>query len=93
MATIEVETVGAEALLENRKAPSVDSDSTIELIFEEEPLTYQVNVLGSFYNRDKEQKDVVLDGQSGRTGFEVKATWEQGTVYYVFPLDVEEALE
>lgn len=89
MVGIEAETVGADALLENRKAPSVDRDSTIELIFKEEPLTYQVNVLDSFYNRDKQQKNVVLDGQSGRTGYEVKATWEQGTAYYVFPLDVE----
>lgn len=89
MAGIEAETIGAEALLENWEGPAADADSTIELIFDEEPLTYRVNVLGSFFNRDKEQKDVLLDGQSGKTGYEVEATWEQGTAYYVFPLDVE----
>ncbi|WP_033542025.1 hypothetical protein [Planococcus sp. CAU13] len=89
MAGIEAETVGAEALLENWKAEAVDADSTIELIFGEEPLTYQVHALGSFYNREREQKEVILDGQSGKTGYEVKATWEQGTAYYVFPLDVQ----
>lgn len=89
IATIEAETVGAEALLENRKAPAVNADSIIELQFKEEPLTYQVNVLDSFYNSDREQTNVVLEGRSGRTVYEVKATWEQGTAYYVFSLDVE----
>lgn len=87
MATIEAETVGADALLENRKAPAVSSDSIIELQFKEEPLTYQVNVFDSFYRKD--QTDVVLDGQNGRTVYEVKATWEHGTGFYAFPLDIQ----
>jgi len=34
-------------------------------------------------------KEVQLNGESGRTVYEVVATWERGTGHYVFPLNVE----
>lgn len=87
MAGIEAEVVSVSDLIGNRKGAAVNSDTPIELKFVEEPISYEVNVLGSFpHNRGT---DVVLDKQSGRTIYEVKATWEQGTGYYIFPLTIE----
>ncbi|WP_422123325.1 hypothetical protein DHX103_00495 [Planococcus sp. X10-3] len=87
MAGIEAEVVAVSDLIGNRKGPAVNPDTSIELKFAEEPISYEVYVLGSFpSNRGT---DVVLDKQSGRTIYEVKATWEQGTGYYVFPLTIE----
>ncbi|TAA66097.1 hypothetical protein [Planococcus salinarum] len=87
MASISAEVVPVSDLIGNRKGPAVNSDTTIELKFEEEPISYEVFVLGSFpSNRGT---DVVLDKQSGRTIYEVNATWEQGTGSYVFPLTIE----
>jgi|GEM_PF-4153625 len=87
MAGIEAEVVSVSDLIGNRKGPAVNSDTSIELKFEEKPISYGVYVLGSFtHNRGT---DVVLDKQIGRTVYEVKATWEQGTGYYVFPLTIE----
>lgn len=87
MASISAEVVPVSDLIGNRKGPAVNSDTSIELKFEEEPISYEVYVLGSFPpNRGT---DVVLDKQSGRTIYEVKATWEQGTGYYIFPLTIE----
>ena len=87
MAGIEAEVVPVPDLIGNRKGAAVNSDTSIELKFVEEPISYEVYVLGSFpHNKGT---DVVLDKQSGRTIYEVKATWEQGTGYYVFPLTIE----
>ena len=87
MAGIDAEVVPISDLIGNRKGPAVNSDTSIELIFEEEPISYEVYVLGSFpSNRGT---DIILDKQSGRTIYKVKATWEQGTGYYVFPLTIE----
>lgn len=87
MGGIEAEVVPISDLIGNRKGPAVNSATSIELKFEEEPISYEVYVSGSFpYNRGT---DVVLEKQSGRTIYEVKATWEQGTGNYIFPLTVE----
>lgn len=87
MVGIEAEVVPISDLIGNRKGPAVNSDTPIELKFEEEPISYEVYVLGSFPH--KRGTDVVLDKQSGRTIYEVKATWKQGTGYYVFPLTIK----
>ncbi|WP_271852628.1 hypothetical protein [Planococcus maritimus] len=87
MAGIEAEVISVSDLIGNREAPVVNSDTSIELKFEEKPTFYEVYVLGSVPL--KGGTDVILDRQVGRTVYEVKATWEQGTGYYVFPLTIE----
>ncbi|WP_211654127.1 hypothetical protein [Planococcus alpniumensis] len=87
MAGIEAEVVPVSDLIGNRIGPAVNSDTSIELKFEEEPISYEVYVLGSPpHNRGT---DVDVGKQTGRTIYEVKATWEQGTGYYIFPLTIE----
>lgn len=87
MVGIEAEVVSVSALIGNREAPVVNLDTSIELEFEEKPTFYEVYVLGSV--PIKGGTDLILDRQVGRTVYEVKATWEQGTGYYVFPLTIE----
>ncbi|MDN7245581.1 hypothetical protein [Planococcus shenhongbingii] len=89
MASVQAETIPVSELVGKRKGPAVNSDTSIELKFEEEPISYQVNTWDSAGNITGSFKDVVLDGQSGRTIYEVVATWEQGTGHYFFPLTIE----
>lgn len=87
MAGIEAEVISVSDLIGNREGPVVNSDTPIELKFEEKPTFYEVYVLGSVpFNGGT---DLILNKQIGRTVYEVKATWEQGTGYYVFPLTIE----
>ncbi|WKA60315.1 hypothetical protein QWY16_09490 [Planococcus shenhongbingii] len=89
MASVQAETIPVSELVGKRKGPTVNSDTSIELKFEEEPISYQVNTWDSAGNITGSFKDVVLDGQSGRTIYEVVATWERGTGHYFFPLTIE----
>lgn len=89
MATVQTESISPSELVGNRKAPEVNSKTSIKFIFEEEPLSYQVIIWGAKNNSMGSSKEVVLDGQSGRTIYEVAATWEQGTGHYYFPLTVK----
>lgn len=86
MVGIEAEVVPVSDLIGGRIAPNVNSDSSIEITFDEEPNSYKVYLLGSFSNN--RGTDVILDKQSGRTIYEVEATWGQGTGCYIFPLTV-----
>ncbi|MGE6412961.1 hypothetical protein ACQKDD_02165 [Planococcus kocurii] len=88
MVEIEAETIGVSELVGDRNGPIVNTSTSIELQFEEEPISYQVNIWDSTDNLKGSFKDVVLDGQSGKTIYEVVATWERGTGYYVFPLTI-----
>ncbi|KAA0957608.1 hypothetical protein ACQKDB_08815 [Planococcus kocurii] len=88
MVEIEAETIGISELVGDRNGPIVNTSTSIELQFEEEPISYQVNIWDSTDNLKGSFKDVVLDGQSGKTIYEVVATWERGTGYYVFPLTI-----
>lgn len=89
MVEIETETIGVSELIGDRKGPIVNSGTSIELMFEEEPISYQVNIWDSTENIKGSFEDIVLDGQSGKTIYEVVATWEQGTGHYFFPLTIE----
>lgn len=89
MVGIEAETIPVPELVGDRKGPTVNSDTSIELMFEEEPNSYQVTIWDSADGIKGSFKDVVLDGQSGRMIYEVVATWERGTVHYFFPLTIE----
>ena len=89
MVEIEAETIGVSELVGDRKGPIVNAGTSIELKFEEEPISYQVNIWDSTDNIKGSFKDVVLDGQSGKTIYEVVATWERGTGRYFFPLTIE----
>lgn len=89
MVEIEAETIGVSELVGDRKGPIVNAGTSIELKFEEEPISYQVNIWDSTDNIKGSFKDVVLDGQSGKTIYEIVANWEQGTGHYFFPLTIE----
>ncbi len=89
MVGIEAEFIGVSQLMGSRKGPVATSDTSIELKFEEEPLSYWVHIREPAGNVTGFSKEVVLDGQSGRTIYEVAATWEQGTGHYYFSLTVE----
>ncbi|AQU79264.1 MULTISPECIES: hypothetical protein [Planococcus] len=89
MVEIEAEAIGVSELVGDRNGPIVNTSTSIELQFEEEPISYQVNIWDSTDNLKGSFKDVVLDGQSGKTIYEVVATWERGTGYYVFPLTIK----
>lgn len=89
MAAIEAESLPPSELAGSRKAPAVNSDTSIELNFEEEPISYKVNIWDAADKLKGSFKEVQLNGESGRTVYEVVATWERGTGHYVFPLNVE----
>ncbi|MBD8015131.1 hypothetical protein [Planococcus wigleyi] len=89
MVEIEAETIGVSELVGDRKGPIVNTSTSIELKFEEEPISYQVNIWDSTDNVKGSFKDIVLDGQTGKTIYEVVATWERGTGHYFFPLTIE----
>ncbi|MDQ0427243.1 hypothetical protein QOZ98_000068 [Planomicrobium stackebrandtii] len=89
MATVQTESISPFDLVGNREAPAVNSETSIQFRFEEEPLFYQVNIWDAKNTREASSNVVALEGQSGRTIYEVAATWEQGTGHYFFPLTVE----
>lgn len=89
IAAIETESLPPFELAGSRKAPAVNSDTPIELKFEEEPISYKVNIWDAADKLKGSFKEVQLKGESGRTVYEVVATWERGTGHYVFPLNVK----
>ncbi|ETP67264.1 hypothetical protein G159_19145 [Planococcus glaciei CHR43] len=89
MVAIEAESLPPSELAGSRKAPAVNSDTSIELNFEEEPISYKVNIWDAADKLKGSFKEVQLNGRSGRTIYEVVATWKRGTGHYVFPLNVE----
>lgn len=89
MASVQAETTAVSELVGKRKGPTVNSNTSIKLKFKEEPISYQVNTWDSADKITGSFKDIVLDIQSGRTIYEVVATWEQGTGHYFFPLTIE----
>lgn len=89
MATVQAESISPSELLGNRSAPKVNSKTSIQFKFETDPLSYKVTIWEAEKNLKSSSDMVVLDGQTGRTIYEVTATWEQGTAHYFFPLMVE----
>ena len=89
MATIEKESFSPLELAENQEGPSVNGKAVIDLKFEKEPDSYEVQI----WNSDGDEKgpfsEIVLDESSGKTVYQVIAHWEQGTGTYVFSLDIQ----
>ncbi|MBZ5199847.1 hypothetical protein HU147_01350 [Planomicrobium chinense] len=89
MVAVEAESLPPSKLAGGRKAPAVNLATSIKLKFEEEPISYKVNIWDTADKLKGSFKEVQLNGESGRTVYEVVATWEQGASHYVFPLNVE----
>lgn len=89
MALVEKEALSPTDLGINQKSFVVDSNSTVELKFEKEPISYKVNIWDSKNNMKGPFNDVLLNEQKGKTIYEIIATWEQGTAHYIFSLDIK----
>lgn len=88
-ATVQAESISPSELLDNRRAPSVNSKTSIQFEFDREPHSYKVTIWEAKKFLNSSSDVVVLDGERGRTIYEVTATWEQGTAHYFFPLTIE----
>lgn len=89
MALVETESLSPMELAENQKAPAVSGTAVIDLDFEKEPDSYEVQIWNGDGVGRGIYKEVVLHESSGRTVYQVIAHWEQGTVRYIFALMIE----
>lgn len=85
---IEADSFAPPEMVKDNNSIQVTSDTTVELVFDEQPERYTVRIWDADNNIVNSSNKVVLSGK-GKIIYEVLAHWEQGTASYAFSLDVE----
>lgn len=84
----EVDSAAPPEMVRTIDPMAVTSDTSIDLIFEEEPDRYSVRIWDEDNNVISESDEIDLSGE-GEVIYEILAHWEQGSATYAFSLILE----